>query len=207
MGQVLTWREGSGRTKRVELPGLHDQLTGAEIRKKFLSLRGYQQKQVYLLTVMHDYPLQVVESGLIAIFDEEKNHLGTSCKIEWLKRLRAYSDQRGLQAYEAFNKLNDKQQKIILMVLAEKHSIERAARNLGISRQHCNELYKSAILSVFPEYKEELPPVRRLREIVSTLMEPDTSGRERSGNTEDYLDHKADRCNGCGWDQSDEDTE
>lgn len=202
MNLVTAWRYKGGRQRQVETPGLHDRLTAAELRKKFLSLRGYEERQVYLASVMRDYPLQLIGSGLIPLFDaDEKACLKTSVKIEWMHRLAAYSNT----ARRAFDTLDDRQQKLLLMVLAEKRSVEKTAAALKISRKRCNELYKQAVLTVFPEYNEELPPVRKLREQLAMLMEPVTSSKEQSGNSEDYLDHlAAGRESGeCGYDHSD----
>lgn len=206
MTAVLTWRDKSGRQRQLETPGLHDRLTGADIRKKFLSLRGYQERQLYLFIVMRSYPLQVAESGLIPFFDgDEKGSLKTSAKIEWLHRLEAYSNA----ARPAFNELDDRQQKLILLVLPEKRSIEAAARALKISRKHCHNLFWQAVGGLFPDYQKvrARPTLRLLREQLAMLMGPETSWREQSGNSEDYLDHvgKGRGNPERGHDQSDED--
>lgn len=101
MAGLLEWRVNGGRTRSVELPGFHESLTGDDIRKKFLSLRGIHERQMFLFLVMRDHPLQLVDSGLIAWFDDEKDYLKTSDKIGWLHRLKAYSNT----ARPAFDKL------------------------------------------------------------------------------------------------------
>jgi hypothetical protein len=200
----MAWRENGGRIRRVELPGMHDSLTGADIRKKFLSLRGLQERQVYLLTIMTEYPLQVADSGLIAWFDDEKDYLKTSRKIEWLDRLADYS----LTSSRAFYGLHEAKQGLILMVLAEERSIEKAARTLKQSRKHCHNLFWQAIESIFPDYKNvhPRPTTRKLREQLAVLMDLVTSSRERSGNSEGYLENlAAGRENVTrGYDSSDE---
>lgn len=187
MSQVITWREKNGRQKRVETPGFHDRLTGADICKQFLSLRGYQERQVYLATVMRSYPLQVMDSGLIALFDGEKDYLRTSGKIEWLHRLAAYSNK----ARRAFDKLDERQQKIVLGVLVEKQPIEAAAKTLRITRKHCHNLFWQAVERLFPDYKNARPrpAIRHLRKVLDVLTdESDESGkswRVKYGSEED----------------------
>lgn len=77
------------------------------------------------------------------------------------------------------------------MVLVEKRSIEKAALALKVSRKHCHNLFWQAVESVFPDYKyaRPRPTVRKLRELLAMFMEPETSSREQSGNSEDYLEH------------------
>jgi hypothetical protein len=200
------WREKGGPIKHVKVPGFHARLTGPDIRKQFFSLRGHEKKQRFLVSVMRDYPLQVVDSGLIALFDTEEACVKRSETLKWVHRLARYSNN----APSAFQALKERQQRILLMVLHEGRSIEDAARALQprISRKHCYTLFKSAVLSVFPEYKEARLTVRKLRDQLAEIMKPENTGREQSGNTEDYLDYKATRgYSGRGWDQSDEDTE
>jgi hypothetical protein len=184
----VTWRRKGGRIHQLVMPSKGEPLGAEEIRKKFFSLRGIEERQAYLLFVMHEYPLQVVSSGLIAWFDGEEACLKTSKKLEWLHRLPNHSNT----ARSAFDKLTQEQQDLVLLVFAEGKSVGSAAQALKVSRQHVYHLFWKAVDSVFsPNEDNRRRSIRQIRATLDVTMNPESSWREVSGYSEDALDHCA----------------
>jgi hypothetical protein len=184
----VTWRRKGGRIHQCVMPSRGEPLGAEEIRNTFLSLRGIEERQTYLLFVMHEYPLQVVSSGLIAWFDGEEACLKTSKKLEWLHRLPNHSNT----ARSAFDKLTQEQQDLVLLVLAEGKSVGSAAQALKVSRQHVYHLFWKAVDSVFsPNEDNRRRSIRKIRDLLDVTMGSESSSREVSGYSEDALDHCA----------------
>jgi hypothetical protein len=187
-GRHFTWRGEDGRIHQLDMPTRYARLGAEQIRKKFFSLRGIEERQTYLLFVMHEYPLQVVSSGLIAWFDGEEACLKTSKKLEWLHRLPNHSNT----ARSAFDKLTQEQQDLVLLVFAEGKSVRLAARALKVSRQHGYHLFWKAVDSVFfPNEDNRRRSIRKIRDLLDVTMGSESSSREVSGYSEDALDHCA----------------
>jgi hypothetical protein len=181
----VTWQGEDGRIHQLDMTTRHARLGAEQIRKKFFSLRGIEERQTYLLFVMHEYPLQVVSSGLIAWFDGERACLKTSKKLEWLHRLPNHSNT----ARSAFDKLTQKQQDLVLLVFAEGKSVRLAAQALKVSRQHGYHLFWKAVDSVFSPNEDNRRSIRKIRDLLDVTMNPESSWREVSGYSEDALDH------------------